>query len=230
MKYLLLKVAAFASAGVLAYGDPAPSLRGFETKTFDEAVSFEVEGETGMRCVWPRNLLETMRIRPACSELADGGDDRKVPYACSGGQRVCCTVSDMKTPYFDKWGTCEKLGAEEEEDLVDTEMLVEEASTSAVAVETEDELDGPVYVSSFEEEEGWIGCVSPVNRLKRMGIRQACGALADDGDNHKVPYECSNGKRMCCTVSDMENPQLPGYGTCWKVEGEEGAKKPMSEA
>ena len=54
------------------------------------------------------------------------------------------------------------------------------------------------------------------SRYTRHNILQQC-ARRDDG--HYWPYECDDGRSMCCTESYINEPNLRNFGRCTRVPG-----------
>jgi hypothetical protein len=50
--------------------------------------------------------------------------------------------------------------------------------------------------------------------MRGMSPSERCEKL-DDGE-HTVPYVCKSGKKICCTVSSIEESTFDDFGRCEK--------------
>ena len=108
---------------------PAPTPYNTDPVSLAEVLSFEadedddVEGEdefdefldqpasrNGVRCTWESSFEKTSNHKQACKSLNNG---YTVPYTCDGEytRNICCTVSSIVKPTFDRFVTCYMNGA-----------------------------------------------------------------------------------------------------------------------
>ena len=139
-----------------------------------------------------RCIAPTIRLRKMSHIQAclEQESDKTEPYTCDNGKQLCCNVSNIDHPNFKKtkFGQCHR-------------------GISPHVYKKEDRKKSPDPMNRIE-------CMSPGNKHK-MSHTEACSSL---GNSLQVPYSCDNGRRLCCTKSNIIDPNFKGkFGRCHLV-------------
>lgn len=187
------------------YNTPTVSLAEYLSFEFDEDEDVEGEDEfdefvdqpasgNGLQCTWKPSFEKRSNHKQACKSLNNG---YTVPYTCDGEYRnICCTVSSIVKPTFDRFGTCYMNGA--------ANPVPAPAPTPA-ATPTSPTAGGDSLKCQ------WMSTFDKAENHKR-----ACERFSP---SYPVPYTCDGEyTNICCTVSGITNPTFSDdkFGTCLK--------------
>jgi hypothetical protein len=165
---------------------------------FNAFIAQPASGNTNsLQCTWQSSLEQTSNHKQACQSLKNGFT---VPYTCDGNHKnICCTVSNIVKPTFDRFGTCSKNG-----------------------VAANPNVPAPVPSPAAPKPAGGDDSLTPLkcNWSRTFASftnhKQACMAANDE---YTVPYTCDGEyTNICCTVSGITNPTFDNkkFGTCLK--------------
>jgi hypothetical protein len=163
---------------------------------FNAFIAQPASGNTNsLQCTWQSSLDKTSNHKQACQSLNNGFI---VPYTCDGNHKnICCTVSNIVKPTFDRFGTCSKNG-----------------------VATNPNVPAPVPTPAAPKPASGNDSLTPLkcnwSPTSFTNHKQACMAANDE---YTVPYTCDGEyTNICCTVSGITNPTFDNkkFGTCLK--------------
>jgi hypothetical protein len=163
---------------------------------FNAFIAQPASGNTNsLQCTWQSSLDKTSNHKQACQSLNNGFI---VPYTCDGNHKnICCTVSNIVKPTFDRFGTCSKNG-----------------------VATNPNVPAPVPTPAAPKPASGNDSLTPLkcnwSPTSFTNHKQACMAANDE---YTVPYTCDGEyTNICCSVSGITNPAFDNkkFGTCLK--------------
>ena len=165
---------------------------------FNAFVAQPASGNTNsLQCTWQSSLEQTSNHKQACQSMNNGFT---VPYTCDGNHKnICCTVSNIVKPTFDRFGTCSKNG-----------------------VATNPNVPAPVPTPAAPKPASGNNSLTPLKCnwsptfASFTNHKQACMAANDE---YTVPYTCDGEyTNICCSVSGITNPAFDNkkFGTCLK--------------
>lgn len=170
-----------------------------------------------IKCTWDEKFDITKSHLKTCKKLKD---EHTVPYTCDGQYtNVCCTVSSIVIPVFEKFGTCFKVGSatdviDEDPEPLDEMMEGSELSMSMPIPESAHEPEPePEEASSMHSKNETVKCTWK-STFAKLSHKKSCRKMANE---YSVPYTCDGGKNVCCTESTIPNPVFDNFGKCTKV-------------
>lgn len=146
-----------------------------------------------------KNSLQDMTAVAGCVKFNDPA--HPVPYRCTNGRKICCEVKSIYNATF-PFGSCIKVQSPATTPTAKPptrKPTRKPTKKPASSVNTSDNIDCK-WFSYFKQ-------FTPV---------QACKQLNDPA--HPAPYLCKDGRKVCCSVSNVVTVNLDAFGTCSKVQ------------